>query len=333
LGGCEVRLLELVNAYASLASLGVHRPLRFDEAASVGKAKRILSAGAAYLVSDILTDLTRPELSEVWRETSSMGQLAWKTGTSYGRRDAWSVGYNRRFTVGVWVGNFDGHGSPDLVGSYAAAPLLFRLFNLLPAQNSDEWLEPPTTIQTRSVCALSGAPAGPNCGEHRNEISLSSNTDQKPCAIHIALDVDDDTGHRLCSRCRKGREHHQEQHLLWPTKVTPWLKRAGIAVLSVPIHNPQCRYSVSGDRPIIHKPLANDHFVLRGGAPIKHQQIALLASTEGGSGDVYWFLNGKLVSTVASGETAMLDPLLGVHELMAVDTEGRQTAIQIKISP
>jgi len=333
LGGCEVRLLELANAYASLASLGMHKPLRFDLNAPAVPAKRVLSAGATYLVSEILTDLTRPELSEVWRETSSIGQFSWKTGTSYGRRDAWSVGYNRRYTVGIWAGNFDGHGAAEIVGSYAAAPLLFRVLNILPAKDTDEWLAQPNSVQTRRVCALSGAPAGPNCTEHRTEFALAHEHAEAPCKVHVAYQVDDETGHRLCSRCRKGRSHHPENHILWPTNVTPWLQKAGIAVLAPPRHNPKCHYSIAGDRPIIHKPLPGDHFVLRDGAPLEHQQIAMLASTEGGTGQVYWFLNGVLVSAVDSGQTAMLDPTTGIHELMAVDAEGRRTAIQINISP
>jgi penicillin-binding protein 1C len=333
LGGCEVRLLELSNAYASLARLGEHRPFRALRSEPVGPSKQILSKEAAFLVSNMLTDVTRPELSEIWRETTSMGQLAWKTGTSYGRRDAWSIGYNRRYTVGVWIGNFDGRGAAEIVGSYAAAPLLFRLFNLLPAVNSDEWLEKPPGLVQRRVCALSGHNAGPHCEHFVSEPSLASAAKQKTCSLHVSYMVDDETGQRLCSRCRKGRHYHPEVHVVYPTNVTPWLRKAGYAVLAPPVHNPDCEHGVSGDDPIIHKPIEGDHFVIRKGVDTKHQEIALLASTEGGTGEVYWFLNGELVTQVKSGETAMLEPKTGVHELMAVDSEGRQSKIQINISP
>jgi penicillin-binding protein 1C len=333
LGGCEVRLLELTNAYASLASLGEYRDLRVLKSQSVSKSRRILSKEASYLVSDILTDLTRPELADIWRETTSIGQLAWKTGTSYGRRDAWSIGYNRRYTVGVWIGNFDGRGAAELVGSYAAAPLLFRVFNLLPGVNADEWMAKPKTLVTRRICALSGEPVSPHCDQHRSELAIATAKASKSCRLHVSYQVDDESGQRLCSRCRSGRHYHDETHVVYPTNVTPWLKKAGFAVFAPPVHNTQCDHGVSGDRPIIHKPLDGDHFVIRNGIDPQHQEIAILASTEGGTGDVYWFLNGKLVSKVGSGETAMLPPTTGVHELMAVDSEGRHSSVQINISP
>src|SRR5690606_19608919 len=129
LGGCGVRLEELCNAYASLANYGEFRPLRYVESDSALLRFQFMSPEASFLVSDILTGLSRPDLPFDWQSSKSVPRIAWKTGTSYGRRDGWSIGYNRYYTIGVWTGNFDNTGSPELSGAEIATPLLFRLFS------------------------------------------------------------------------------------------------------------------------------------------------------------------------------------------------------------
>ncbi|RJO65899.1 MAG: penicillin-binding protein 1C, partial [Myxococcales bacterium] len=161
LGGCEVNLLELSNLYAMLARGGEWRPVRVLADDPKRSGPHLISPGAAYLLADILVDLRRPDLPRAWRFAVNQPTVAWKTGTSYGHRDAWSIGYNRRWTVGVWAGNFSGAGAPELVGSEAAAPLLFAIFNTLPGASDAAWYAPPATAAEREICPLSGQPAGP----------------------------------------------------------------------------------------------------------------------------------------------------------------------------
>ena len=105
LGACEVSLLELTNLYATLARGGEFRPVTQVQTDSASTGSRLFSAGAAYLVSDILAELQRPDLPSSWEFTADRPRIAWKTGTSYGRKDAWTIGYNPVYTVGVWTGN------------------------------------------------------------------------------------------------------------------------------------------------------------------------------------------------------------------------------------
>lgn len=335
LGGCEVSLLELTNLYATLAQGGQHRPpiLTAGDSEVVERAASttLLSEDAAYLISEILTDVRRPELPDNWKDAVAMPRLAWKTGTSYGRRDAWSVGYNRQFTVGVWVGNFDGRGVPELVGVQAAAPLLFAIAQVLPGAASDGWIPRPVGVSSREVCALSGALPTAGCPHRVMELALRDRAPLARCGHHVAMDIDDDTGLRLCSKCRRFHPHHQEVHVVWPAGVATFLGRSGLAVDPVPKHNPLCSSVLVGDAPMIQWPRDGDHFVLRPGVPLSHQQIALLASSEGGVGRMFWFMDDGLISEGPAGERVMLDPVLGMHRLTVVDDQGRSASIRIAI--
>ncbi len=137
LGAGEVRLVDLVNLYATLAQGGLYRPARFVEAAdsendrSGSDPVRLFSPEAARQVTEILTDVRRPDLPEAWDLARDVPGVAWKTGTSYGHRDAWAVGFSARYTIGVWVGNFDGKPRKGISGSEHAGPLLFDLFRAL----------------------------------------------------------------------------------------------------------------------------------------------------------------------------------------------------------
>ncbi len=334
LGGCEVSLLELTNLYSSLARGGLFREaaLTKEDLEKERPQERWLSEGAAYLLGEVLTDVARPELPDLWRDTVSMPRVAWKTGTSYGRRDAWSVGYTRRYSVGVWVGNFDAAGVPELVGARAAAPLFFAIVNALPGVHADSWLTRPRAVETRQVCALSGDLATSSCPHTTTELALTS-APQGSCKHHVEIEVDDENGHRLCSRCRGSRPRHSHLTVVWPPRVASHLETSGYPVERVPEHNPSCERGLVGAGPVIHRPLDGDEFVLRQGVPTDHQQIALLASAESGSGVLHWFVDDALLWSGPPGIPVLLDPKPGQHRLVAVDQEGRSAAVRISIEP
>ncbi|QNP52735.1 penicillin-binding protein 1C [Hymenobacter qilianensis] len=140
--------LELVHPLPSARGLG-------SEVTPGGQIS-LFSESAAYLTTDILAQLTRPDLPVGYETSRRLPKIAWKTGTSYGRRDAWSIGYNREYTTGVWVGNFSGHGAPALTGSEVATPLLFDLFNALAYNSPNNWFLPPAAWIS-GWCALRAA--------------------------------------------------------------------------------------------------------------------------------------------------------------------------------
>jgi len=143
LGGCGVRLSELTAMYSAFANKGNYRSLQFlKDASAENKAVEIVSTSATYLVTDVLQNLNRPDFNNNLGNIANLPNIAWKTGTSYGRKDAWSIGYNNDYTVGVWVGNFSGKGVPELTGADMATPLLFSVFQQI-SKNNGEWNFPP----------------------------------------------------------------------------------------------------------------------------------------------------------------------------------------------
>jgi len=141
LGGCGVTMEELCALFTSFANNGTMEKIRYTSIEGVGeKTQQLLSPEANFLMSRIMLDVSRPDLPGAWRNTANLPEIAWKTGTSYGRKDAWSIGYNKDYTIGVWVGNFDNRGVPEMSGAGSAAPLLFQLFNALDNNAAKGWM-------------------------------------------------------------------------------------------------------------------------------------------------------------------------------------------------
>jgi penicillin-binding protein 1C len=164
LGGAEARLDEIVSAYSSFVR---------------GEAP-ITDALARWYTYEALKEVNRPDQLD-WRLISSVRKAAWKTGTSYGFRDAWAVGMTPAYTIGVWAGNAQGQGVPGLVGARTAGPVLFDILNLLPA--SDEWFVRPESGIWTDVCRDSGHLAGPDCPSEGILLSEKS-LDSDPCPYH-----------------------------------------------------------------------------------------------------------------------------------------------------
>lgn len=165
LGAAEVRLLNLVNAYAVLARRGEFLPLRLREDAAIPPPRRIWLEASAWMTSDILRAAARGTLAQsgVAVDERSMPPLALKTGTSSGYRDAWCLAYNPEFAIGVWVGRTDGGAHPDLIGARVAAPIAAGLFQRLYPAGRGPWFPRPDGVKRRRVCARSGKLPGPAC--------------------------------------------------------------------------------------------------------------------------------------------------------------------------
>jgi penicillin-binding protein 1C len=154
-----------------------------------------IGPGAAWLILQALVEVERPGEEGAWREYLGSRRIAWKTGTSYGNRDAWAIGVTPRYAVGVWVGNAGGEGKPDLRGSFAAAPVLFDVFGLLQDSGlqpySAEWFEAPESDLVRvTVCARSGLRAGPYCTQTREAWAAPAALTSDLCAYCRLVHLD-----------------------------------------------------------------------------------------------------------------------------------------------
>ena len=330
LGACEVRLSDLTNLYAALAREGIYKESSLLSGDVTGPGVRLLSPEACYLLTDILVDLKRPELSELWRSTADMFPVAWKTGTSYGRRDAWAVGYTPRYTVGVWAGNCTGEGSVDLVGASIAAPVMLDVLEEIVTDPKLPWYQAPAGVAKRQVCAVSGRPPGLFCEQTTEELFIIGRSPLAPCDVHRPIFVDKTTGRRLQANCTVGRPYERITAEIWPPRVASWLVANGQAE-PLPAFDQDCLSPAVADRPSIVSPEDGSVFEIAEGVPAEYQRIRLQASIPSGDGTIHWFLDGRHLAAVRAGEETFLTPTPGRHALLCMDSEGRSAGSTFEV--
>lgn len=195
-GGAESTLWELTGAYASMARIllgaepvPVHPPrvLRGTEAPVRTEERPPLNAASVHHTFTALQNLNRPDMESGWQFFAGRERIAWKTGTSFGHRDAWAIGVTDRYTVGVWTGNADGEGRPGLTGTLAAAPMLFEVFGTLP--DGQGFPTPYDELEPMAVCRQSGARAGRDCTPIDTTAIIRAAVRTAPCPYHHRLYV------------------------------------------------------------------------------------------------------------------------------------------------
>jgi penicillin-binding protein 1C len=289
-GGMETTPLELAGLYATLAEAGVYQPLRVRPDDPIVPPAAIYGPAAAYLTREALSLRDRPDFPKR-RDASAMpAQIHWKTGTSFGYRDAWAVGSGPAYTAVVWTGNVDMRGSHELVGSEAAGPLLFDVLEGL-ADKKDVLAGPPADLIDVEVCAYSGHIATDAC-THRIKVKANVHAvPTEPCP------------------------YHQQCGVVFPSEVTAWLVERHRAV-------PESACAVDADPPSIVLPAEGQTVMLIPGMPASQQQIPLQASTR--SPTVSWFVDGLLVGTTSSRERLFWAPTPGSHQVVVEDETGKK---------
>ena len=367
LGGCEVNLLELTTLYAGLANMGEFAPYQLTLPQPINAKspkpneptpQRLLQEETSFILTEMLTTSQLPTNTvknpEAFEMTMNLPKIAWKTGTSYGHRDAWCIGYSPKLTIGVWFGNFDGKGAPMLSGADAATPVLFALFTALTGQDTHRWFTEPERLQLREVCALTGDLPSPHCPTRKSDVYIPGISPVKTCTIHKRIYVDEGTGYSLCSHCRNlpttqendASEARSQHHTIdmpqsnvqmkifeeWPAEAATWLAKNGFAVSVLPAHNPLCTGTIAGTAPVILSPAKDTVYYIRTEVPLENQKIQLSASTSNRTQQLFWFLDGELIFKGKAGQPYWLTPIKGEHTLTCVDAEGRSTSRPLHIS-
>ena len=201
LGGCGTSLEELTGLFSAFASDGVFISPSYLQGDSIRQKITVSSAAAAYMINEMLSKINRPDFPLNWSATEKMPKIAWKTGTSYGRRDAWSIGYNKNYTVGVWVGNFSGVGVADLSGANIATPLLFRIFNTVDYDNDKEWFHQPEDCDIRRVCSETGLLPSDHCTNLITDYCIPLVSTTKSCNNRQEILISADEKISYCKSC------------------------------------------------------------------------------------------------------------------------------------
>jgi penicillin-binding protein 1C len=301
LGGCEVSVLQTLSAYSALANGGVRRPmalLKKDLEKNETDGMRLTSAAAAWMVADVLNDKGR--LSVFTREALGSGwRVAFKTGTSYGLRDAWTAAWTPDYTAVVWVGDPSGDSWPGLIGAQVAAPIALSALRLLSPES--RWYDRPEGLTLREVCALSGRPPTAACLSTRLDWSIEGITKNIPCDIHVI---------------RRGKS---------VLSLPPELAARG----SLPMRDSSPSLLEIRKRPdvVISSPIADATYYL---APLAEEQKIPLRA-EGARGKIWWYLNGQYIGNSPPTETFFYPFPRGRHLVSATDAEGRTAVTRLTV--
>lgn len=335
LGGCAVTLEELTSLYATFANEGQCYPLRYAVTDSVkpkGKGLRLLSPSASYMLTRVLTELQRPDLPNGYDQAISLPRIAWKTGTSYGRKDAWSIGYNKQFTVGVWIGNFSGMGVPDLSGASTATPLLFQVFNAIDRNAGDEWLAAPEQLAFRLVCAETGKVPNDFCHNQVMDHYIPGVSASDKCDHFKETWISADERYSYCTSCLPPNGYKTKLLPNIPSDLAAYYDAARIPYTKLPAHNPQCTRLFSDQLPVITSLTNGKTYLVM---EREKQKLQLACTVAGDVHKVYWYVNDKFFAAApANQKLFFMPPTAGASPVLKIsctDDKGRNANIHIKV--
>lgn len=333
LGSGEVRLLELANLYATLARGGEYEPFTVTEDGDHDDAvKELFSPEASYLITETLTGLMRPDMpSNTWALTEDVPEVAWKTGTSYGHRDAWSMGFSNRYTIGVWVGNPDGRGQKGISGSEHAGPILFDVFRSVEGDGSRITMPEGLRLGTIEVCRESHLLPTPYCGE-RDKITYIKGVSRIPRDNYAKkIFVDSESGDLLLGDCIGERPHESRVITTYPPELVAWWMADGKKPDAVPPLSPYCNDVSSERRPEILSPDKSTPYRVLEGMPSEYQRVELIAGVSEEVTALYWYQDGELVASTPPYKKTFIPLTSGTHRLVVVDSSGRSDSIRYKV--
>ena len=336
LGGNELSMRELATLYAMLANGGLLKPLvTVKDEVSNADSVRLLSREASFLVLDMLAKTPRPDSLRAV-DHASQQTAAWKTGTSYAFRDAWTVGVLGPYVLAVWVGNFDGSANPAFVGSSAAAPLFFGIADALAASlpnGSYERLPSPNlNLRKVEICTGTGDLPGRYCPKTEPSWFIPGVSPIRVSNVHRAIRVDRTTGLRACSF--DPATTRKAVYEFWPSEILALYRQAGVSILSPPKWSPECSLDVqasAGLAPAITSPSPRVTYHARLEAT-DGSGIALLARTDSDVETLYWFVNDKFLAEVDRDEPYIWRPTAGEYRVLAVDDHGRSDARRLVVA-
>jgi len=328
LGGCGATLEELTGLYSIFASGGRYvRPL-YVATDSLSKEKGILSPAATFMINETLSKVNRPDFPLNWESTVHLPKIAWKTGTSYGRRDAWSIGYNKRFTVGIWVGNFSGLGIPELSGANVATPLLFTVFNTIDYDNDAAWFSKPEDCDVRTVCSETGLPPADLCKNLVTDYFIPLVSTAKKCDNQQELFVSADEKIAYCRVCLPPAGYKKKWYTIIPPEMKEYYDMNRISYLKIPPHNPACEKVFRDGGPLVTSPANGSEYLINRKDP---EPLLLRCRVSNDVAKVFWYINDKFYKSGEAGGKEFFIPEEGPVKISCTDDKGRNRNVWIRV--
>jgi len=347
LGGAESSLWDLCKSYAGLSSTLNHfsetsseyftnefcEPTFFaSETVDFGKKtkeKTLFDAASIYLTYESLKEVNRPEGDDNWEFYDGSKQIAWKTGTSFGFRDAWAIGTTQDYVVGVWVGNADGEGRPGLVGVQTAAPILFEVFNLLP--NSNWFAKPFDEMQEVSICKKSGHRASVNCDVVENKFIQISGLKTRACPYHVLVHVDASEQYQVNSSCEAISNIVHKSWFVLPPLMAYYYKTKNPFYKVLPPFRTDCMGNHTISMQFIYPNENNSVFLPKNFDGSTNELILQIAHSKPET-TVFWYLNDKFLGSTQEIHEFAIIPEKGKHLITVVDGFGNEAKRYITIS-
>ncbi|MEF8805714.1 MULTISPECIES: penicillin-binding protein 1C [Bacteroides] len=337
LGGAEATLWDVTNVYAQMGRalvpdltprLTKEKEAKITEAKDEDEEEKeekktarhtyIWDKGAVWQTFNALKEVNRPEEID-WKSIPSMQAIAWKTGTSYGFRDAWAVGVTPRYAIGVWVGNATGEGKPGLVGAQTAGPVLFDIFNYLPASS---WFERPTGVFVDAeVCRQSGHLKGRFCEETDTVLILPAGLRTDACPYHHLITLAADEKHRVYENCANTEPVFQKSWFTLPPVWEWYYKQHHPEYRPLPPFKAGCGEDTFQPMQFIYPPI-NAHIKLPKQLDGSKGFLTVELAHTDPNATVFWHLDDTYLMQTQDFHKISLQPASGKHSLTAVDGEG-----------
>jgi len=328
LGGCGTTLEELTGLFSSFANEGIYISPSYTQTDTLHKRTTVISPAACFMINEILSKVNRPDFPLNWQATEHMPKIAWKTGTSYGRRDAWSIGYNKNYTIGIWTGNFSGAGVPDLSGANIATPLLFKIFNTIDYNNDKEWFNQPEDCDTRKVCSETGLPPSDHCTSLIMDYFIPLISPSKTCNNVQEIMISADEKISYCKSCAPQTGYKKKWYKLIEPDMQAYFDENRVAYEKIPPHNPDCELIFKGNAPAISSPTNGTEYLINKKDP---EPLQLICKTANDVSKVYWYINNKFYKASAAGEKQFFVPEEGPVKISCTDDKGRNRNITIRV--
>ncbi|WP_406685212.1 penicillin-binding protein 1C [Seonamhaeicola sp. MEBiC1930] len=347
LGGAESNLWDLCKSYAALSSTINHfsetssqyysnefcePTLLASDMVNFGKIqseKTLFDAASIYLTFESLKKVNRPESYENWEFFDGSKQIAWKTGTSFGFRDAWAIGTTKDYVVGVWVGNADGEGRPGLVGVQTAAPILFDIFDLLPRS---EWFAMPfDEMQEVDICKQSGHRASQNCDSIEKIFVQLSGLKTKPCPYHLLIHVDENETYQVNTSCEDVNNIKHKSWFVLPPLMAHYYQTKNPFYKPLPKFRNDCLGAQAISMEFIYPKKNNNVFLPKNFNGNTNEMILKMAHSKPES-TLFWYINDTFIGNTKDIHEIAILPKQGKHSLTVVDEFGNEAKRHFEVS-
>lgn len=337
LGGAESNLWDLCRTYANLTSTlnyynqtHEYRTKEFAELNVVkgfqqdyghnSIEKNIVGAGSIYLTYNAMKEVNRPQGDEAWKFYDSALQLAWKTGTSFGNRDAWAIGTNSRYVVGVWVGNASGEGRPQLTGIESAAPILFDVFNTLPKTG---WFQTPLNdLEYAEVCTQSGHLAQDDCPKTKQLITRNGKK-TSVCPYHKLVHLDYSEQYQVNSSCESVDNIISKKWFVLPPVMEWYYKSLHIDYKPLPPFRPDCIAAPQHSMDFIY-PKTNSKIYLTKNFSSTIQPVIFKVACSNKESKLYWYVDNVYKGITQTFHEMAIEASTGTHTIVVVDALGNE---------